>query len=223
MNLIVVNLWNRPPACEALLKPDGYDLAIINPTDKPYLGDHTYQLWHAGYKYPNMAGLVDKHPEITQKYDYIWLLDDDVRVEGNPNRLFEIMEAERLDLAQPSLTHHSYYSHEVTLKVVGPRYRLTSFVEIMAPCFSRDALKLCGPTFVETYSGWGLDWVWPQMLMKVRGKPTCAIVDEMLMTHTQPCSSGQWRLPNRKTPEQEMREIWAKYNPPGTIVYAAVQ
>jgi hypothetical protein len=219
-NLVVVNLWNRLPACGALLTPDGFDLAIINPTNNPYLGSKTFELWQPGYKFPNLAALASNHVEVFD-YDYVWVVDDDVRVEGRAARLFEIMRAQGLDLAQPALTHHSHWSHRVTLQYPGSRYRLTSFVEIMAPCFSREAFRLCYPTFTETCSGWGLDWVWPKLLMDLRGRPTCAIVDEM--THTLPTTSRNWILPNGKRPEQEMREMLAKYNTPRTIVYGCAQ
>lgn len=50
--------------------------------------------------------------------------------------------------------------------------------------FERHFLEACLPTFAETLSGWGLDWVWPHRL----GAETrrSAIIDAVAVTHTRP-------------------------------------
>ena len=212
MNLVIVNLWNRPTACEALFQGEGYDLAVLNPTDDPFVGPCRYQLHRKGFKWKNLAALVEKHPEIKEDYDYFWVIDDDVRAgPAEANRLFEMMAKHGLDVAQPSLTPDSYRSHEITVHDARFERRLTSLVEIMAPCFGREAFRICLPTFDVTYSGWGLDWVWPKLMLDRRGYPTCGVVDAVQVTHTCPVSSRDWTFPNGKSAEDEMRELLIEY------------
>ena len=55
-------------------------------------------------------------PELVSEYDYVWLIDDDLDMTNfNPSEFIEIMKRNNLDLAQPSLTMKSFYSHAITL------------------------------------------------------------------------------------------------------------
>ena len=42
--------------------------------------------------------------------------------------------------------------------------RQVNFVEVMAPCLSRDALELLLPTFLLTRCTWGIDYAWSSLL-----------------------------------------------------------
>jgi hypothetical protein len=137
-----------------------------------------------GPKLPGLHALLARET-FWRDYDYVWLPDDDLAVnEAGVNRLFEQASSRRLELAQPALSWISFYSHDLTLRSPSFRLRYTNFVEIMAPCFSRDFLATCLPTFAENRSGWGLDYLWPRLLPG--GQRLCAILDEVQITHTRP-------------------------------------
>ncbi len=119
------------------------------------------------------------------RYDYVMFPDDDLRMGWQDiNRMFDIMRANDLLLAQPSLLAQSYVLHDLTRQRPDGLLRFTNFVEVMVPVFSREALLLCAPTFGLSPSAFGLDHVWPRIL----GLPPAriAIVDAVAVAHTRP-------------------------------------
>jgi uncharacterized protein DUF707 len=146
-------------------------------------------------------------------YDWVWIPDDDLRTDlSNLNRFFAVVSEYRLDLAQPALEAGSYASHDITLRRPHMRLRYTTFVEIMAACFSRRALNLCRPYFDATVSSWGPDFLFPKLLEYSRRK--IAIVDETPVIHTRPAGKG----PNLRLardsghpPMQEYRQFMQSY------------
>ncbi len=116
-------------------------------------------------------------------YNYVWMPDDDLETNWRDiNRLFEISRRFNLILSQPSLTHNSFISHGVTRQNSHSVLRFTEFVEVMCPIFSREALLACVGTFRGSWSGWGLDHIWPRMVGEVYNR--IAIIDEVAVTHT---------------------------------------
>lgn len=123
-----------------------------------------------GYKWQ----LAYRHlkPEAVAEYDYIFFWDDDLGVKDfDPRRFVRIMDTNRLAMAQPAIRSQHQLSHGITgqracpvlwqdpdeLPVVG---RLTNFVEIMAPVFTRDAWREFHSYIGETNdSGWGYDYI----------------------------------------------------------------
>lgn len=144
-----------------------------------------------GLKWPGLFELIEKYRELIQNYDYIWLPDEDLDCNCEQiNRLFEISREYGIALAQPSLTPNSYFSHLITLHNPCFRLRYTSIIEIMAPCFRRDALFDLLPTFNGNLSGFGLDYVWPELLAR-RGFSS-AIIDDIQVRHTRPVGGGTY-------------------------------
>jgi hypothetical protein len=90
------------------------------------------------------------------------------------------------------------------------QYRVTSFVELMAPCFDLDTLLLLLPTFSKNLSGWGIDNViWPRMLQDRR----VAVIDEIQITHTRPVGAANYVFlgGTGKTAGGEMQELLDQY------------
>ena len=162
------------------------DLELPLPNDVQVISDR-------GYKW--QLALRHLHPDVVAEYDFIFFWDDDLEArEFDPLRFVRIMRANRLNMAQPALTSPFGLSHAVTkhrpcppplrgsdgasFPIVG---RLTNFVEVMAPVFTRDAWKefyaYLDPT---NRSGWGYDYI------PVSRK---GIVDVMPIIHTRPVQS----------------------------------
>lgn len=142
-----------------------------------------------GTKATGLVACLDNLGERLDGYDYVWLPDDDLRADlPTLNRFFEIVRDYRLDLAQPALGPGSYVAHDITLQRPHLRLRFTTFVEIMAPCFSRRALKLCRPYLGATVSSWGPNHLFPKLL----GYPkrAIAIVDATPVIHTRLAGGG---------------------------------
>ena len=85
--------------------------------------------------------------------------------------------------------------------------RYTSFVEIMAPCFHRDAIWKLVPTFNRNLSGWGLDCIWPGML---QGRvDEVAVIDQIQICHPRPINAANYPAltASGKTAWGEMAEV----------------
>lgn len=168
----------------------GFDLHLIvyDGSIETFRNDTEYichmegqKLWLT-YKYLNL------HPEYIDKYDFFFIPDDDIIMDArNIMQFFECMEKYNLKIAQPSL-RCSYFTWGHVLRDNCCSLRYTNFVEMMVPCFSREALKNVLFTFNENSTGWGTETHWP-LLIKTNNKDM-AIIDEVSVLHTRPIQSG---------------------------------
>jgi hypothetical protein len=164
-----------------------------------------------GPKWPCLADLLREHADLIAEYDAIWLPDDDLSVDSATlNRMFAFFCAHRLDLAQPALTPNSYHTWNTLLQEPGCHLRYTRFVEVMAPLFSRAALRVCAPTFAESPSGWGLDWVWPTLCERA-GLDGIAVIDATPVRHTRPVGGELYRNHRELDPRADAERVIRKY------------
>ncbi|KAL4447589.1 hypothetical protein ABPG75_004808 [Micractinium tetrahymenae] len=123
---------------------------------------------------------------------YLWLPDDDVVASAcDIAQLFAMMEAAHMQLAQMSVCRvgGTWVFWPTLFQRPGIALRYQPFVEIMAPAFSFDFFQaVVRPTLVHSFTGWGLDTVWPFML----GFPQdgMGVVDAVCMTHNGTAGSG---------------------------------
>ena len=141
-----------------------------------------------GYKLKMTYAYLTRYPEILEQYDYFLLADDDISMtSADVNAIFDAMHRYRLQIGQPSLVD-SYYSWYHTLHDEFCLLRYTNFVEVMIPCFSREALRKVLFTFNENDCGWGTESHWPLLINT--NKRDIAIIDEVKVVHTRPVQSG---------------------------------
>jgi hypothetical protein len=142
-----------------------------------------------GPKYVGLADCFDHNPHFLEHYDFIGCPDDDLEVAaGSWSEVFEIAEESGAAIAQPSLDARSYISHAVTIQRRRYRYRRTSFVEVMCPIFTRDALKDFLPRFRDNQSSWGLDYLWSSQIENSGQR--LAVIDAAAMLHTRAVLKG---------------------------------
>lgn len=144
-----------------------------------------------GQKWIGLAQLLAEDP-VWRGYEYIWLPDDDLMItSGDLSRFFALCRRFEARLAQPALSEDSCFSYAITMRNRAFFARRTEFVEIMAPCFRRDALELAMPTFAEdaTGYGWGLNDVWPKLL----NYEDIYIIDAITMRHARPVGAMRSR------------------------------
>ncbi|MRH89383.1 DUF707 domain-containing protein [Nocardia sp. SYP-A9097] len=168
-------------------QPRNWDFVVSYFGDDPMryrTGDVT-RLDRKGPKWPALQHVLTVDlAEVIDRYDYVWLPDDDLATDTAAiNELFDRTARYRLSLAQPALTEDSFFTHEITLVDRRFELRYTNFVEIMAPCFSRDFLTRCLPTFGKSQTGWGLDFHWPRFAPHTGA---LAIIDAVTVRHTRP-------------------------------------
>lgn len=146
-----------------------------------------------GPKWPCIAELLAAHPQLLEQYDAFWFPDDDLAAGTDTlNRMFALFHGHALALAQPALTADSYYSWKAVLQNPSYILRHVDFVEVMAPLFDRHALRVCLPTFAQSRSGWGLDWVWPSLVSRGRDAAV-AIIDATPVKHTRPLGGDLYK------------------------------
>lgn len=165
-----------------------------------------------GPKWPALKELITAHRDLIDRYEYVWLPDDDIDCRGRDiDALFAITRRERLALTQPALTVDSYWSHAITLKCPFIQARVTNFVEIMVPCFEHDFLTKCLPTFDANLSGHGVEFLWSR-LSQDNGCPM-AIIDSISVRHTRPVGAANYKSLEEKgiTARDEVRDLISAY------------
>ena len=194
----IVNWWGSEP------DPAGADLLVSGGLNK---ADGFHEL--------AMQGRVP-----WRDYRYILLLDDDVLFSpGDVSRLFRICEEHRTYLVQPALKWGTYASHAVTLRNPLCILRAVSFVEIMAPVFSREALGDLLDTFTLTRSTWGIDWAWSSRLA---GQGRIHVVDDVSIEHTKPVNveGGAFYARLREVgadPREEFKQVKTQFSDFGGV------
>lgn len=188
-----------------LLKGDAdFDLHLLiyDGSYNKFCDDSDFIACDAGYKMDMTYRYLLRHPELLEKYEYFFLLDDDIVISTEDvNRFFAMMREYQLKIAQPSLVM-SYYTYKHT--VFHPFYilRYTNFVEMMMPCFSRDALKAVLPTFEQKVRWCGIEMHWPILIGS--SHKDMAIVDAISAKHTRPVQS--WNALSQLQQENYLRE-----------------
>jgi hypothetical protein len=175
-------------------------------------GEGVLRIDSKGPKWPALHELLGRTWQGWREYERIWLPDDDLECQAaDIDRLFDLMPALDLHLAQPSLSWNSYISLILTAHNPNFALRYTSFVEPMAPCFSRQLLERVLPTFGEIISGWGLDYIWPRYLDNPPLQ--CAVIDRVQVRHTRPVGGPNYQFNQQagKTPQAEMQWLLAKH------------
>ncbi|KAL4439390.1 hypothetical protein ABPG77_008719 [Micractinium sp. CCAP 211/92] len=125
-------------------------------------------------------------------WKYVWLPDDDVRASScDVAGLFAMMEAAQLQLAQMSVCRvgGTWVFWPTLFQRPGIALRFTPFVEIMAPAFDFSFFQaVVRPTLVHSFTGWGLDTIWPYLLGFPRDR--IGVVDAVCMTHNGTAGKG---------------------------------
>jgi hypothetical protein len=170
-----------------------FDLFLSCYGDRPqeYAADAEYLREMKSTKWPAWHAHILEESELIASYDAIWFPDDDLLIDtAGINKMFDLFMAFELALAQPTLSHDSYCSHPILLHDASHIVRFTNFVEVMGPVFSREALALLHPTFLQSRTGWGLDYLWPSLLSERGMGSKIGIIDAVSMTHTRPVGGG---------------------------------
>lgn len=163
-----------------------WDLVVSWYGSEPYVAVGDERILNAkGWKWDVLAAQFAAHPELIEKYDYIWIPDDDIETDATSiNRMFELAATHQLALCQPALTSNSYFAHLHTLESPSFTLRYTNFVEVMVPCMSRQGLQRVLPYLEQSPTGYGLDNVWARL--EDDNWRRSAIIDETPMRHTRP-------------------------------------
>ena len=190
-------------------KNRSFDVALHDWTgsnlNHPSFSEAEYVFAHKSQKWPGVKALL---PKIDQHYDYYAFIDDDISISTEGlNYLFKIGEENNLDLFQAALSERSAISFDLFRVRYNCNIRRTQFVEVMMPVFSSSALKKVFHTFNESESGWGLDYIWAQIL-KFKNM---AIIDSVVAEHLRPIRFGGEVTSRGMTRDEELKHLEKKY------------
>jgi hypothetical protein len=162
--------------------------------------------WHA------LHALLCDTSDAWRAYEYVWLADDDLAASCDDiNRMFELMAALDLHLAQPSFSWDSRVRVPLTLHNPNFALRYASFIDPTAAVFSQSMLRRATPTLREALHGTALGHVWPKFLDNPARQ--CAILDRIQVTRgAQREAPGADALPRGAvSPEQEAEQLLKKH------------
>ena len=141
-----------------------------------------------------------------EAYASVAIVDDDLELGAlSWDDVFDAFEKTPLVIAQPALTYGSFSPWRVTRADSACSYRVTDFVEVMVPLFTRASLAACLPFFHEDRNGWGLEALWSN-----RFKPI-GILDSVPITHSRPVGSAHSMTGHAVHPEVQAAAFRAKY------------
>ncbi|MBB5436360.1 hypothetical protein HDC92_000024 [Pedobacter sp. AK017] len=181
----------------------------INNQDVVKSVDHFYHL--KDFKYKMIFTLLTKiNPEWLQHYDYFYFLDDDIYIDTESiNQLFNLSKAFDTSISCAALSADSFCSWPIFKQDPTAFLRYVGQIEVMAPLFNSQTLKLMLPTFVENKSSWGIDSVWSKLLNYPKNK--MVIFDTVVMKHTLPVGGGELYLKIGVSPHDEWASIVDRY------------
>ena len=165
-----------------------------------------------GSKFQNFHKFWNAHPEIIDKYDRFFILDDDIEITCDGiNEMFETSKKYNLKICAPSFTNNSQVTYDITKNKDNILLSYTNFVEVNTPLFTKNALKLLMNVYDPILIGWGIDYlyIWANDL---HNKNSYAIVHKIQCrnppTDTKKNKSREILL----VKDAEIREkIWRKY------------
>jgi hypothetical protein len=182
--LIYVRAGSNPRPCLfAGLPPSrNFDVAV-NYYEKPHCDDAL----QANAEH-SVAGGLSKfqaakkcgHAGLFDGYEGVYFLDEDIELQFDPSVFFEYCSAQQFSLAQAALSHESDGAWRITFRHPAFEFRITNFVEVMAPYFHSNFLWTVLETFDASISTYGLDVLWASEL---EANQTAAIVDKFEMRH----------------------------------------
>jgi hypothetical protein len=167
-----------------------FDVFTVDYSTNGQLADigSEYYLNKQGPKWHLVAAALEKLQEQAGTYEYVWCPDDDLFIQPKHiDRFFDLMKALSLEIAQPALTRGSYISHPITKQIPLLEYRLTNFVEIMAPALKMDFLMSVREKLTRNLSGWGVDFYF-QAVAKKKGW-RMGIIDAVPVAHVRPTNA----------------------------------
>jgi len=139
---------------------------------------------HPGAKIGGILSWCADNKSLITKYNRIALIDDDIMTSHKDlDRLFSYSDIIGAEIAQPALSHQSYYTSPITRQHRSFLHRWTNWVEIMCPVFRSSTLLSCLDSFEEmAHGGSYIEYLWASNVAQIPG--SFAIIDMIPVHHT---------------------------------------
>jgi len=163
--------------------------------DSWYNHEVAYSSNDPGFKFQLLQQHFQKEGQVTawtQRYTYLWALDEDMDIEGvNFGEFLQLADQSRSSIIGPAFTEPD---GKLTWDIQNPHkecdFRYTNYVEVIAPMIRTNALRTilveCKHCIHEK-TVWGLDGVWCNFvghkLNPDSVETTCALLDRTPVFH----------------------------------------
>lgn len=163
--------------------------------DSWYNHEVAYSSNDAGFKFQLLQQHFQKEGQRsawTQRYNYVWALDEDIDVQGvNFGEFLHLADQSNAYIMGPAFTEPD---GQLTWEIQNPHeecdFRYTNYVEVIAPIIRTSALKailMDCKHCIHQRTVWGLDGVWCNFvghkLNSDKLETTCALLDKTPVFH----------------------------------------
>ena len=201
-----INLWTEDNDRE-------YDIVLYYYKSIPQNCEVDYCKYRKGFKFENFLDFQLKND--ISKYKAIWIPDDDIQINSKDiNKMFNLFMEYELDLAMPAFSNKSFPINKIREQILFQKkeniLHYTNFIEVIAPIFTQESLKICLPTFNNSQTGYSLDKIWSNLLEDKK----IAVIDSTPFLHDSKISdldetklTGLKRF-EHKTQGKELEKKW---------------
>ena len=132
-------------------------------------------------KFQNFHYFYQKYPEIINKYDRFFILDDDIIFSTDDiNEMFSISKKYNLTICGPTFKNDGSgkISHQITIQQPKNLLRYVNFIEVNVPLFNREGIDNLMKYYDPILIGWGVDYlmIWANGLQE---KDKYALIDKV--------------------------------------------
>lgn len=179
---------------------------------KKYKSNVKYIEKSKGSKFQNLYKFYTEHPEIISKYDYFFVVDDDIQIKASDiNELFKMAKDYKLLICAPSFSSSSKISWPHTKHKPNCLLTYTNMIEENTFLFKRSALDNYMKMYNPKIIAWGMDFlsIWANGLHK---KKSYAIIHKITCTNPKDTDKKDTKRElNKAIKSVNIKAEWEKY------------
>jgi hypothetical protein len=174
-----------------------------------------------GSKFQNFYYFYNKYPEIINKYDRFFILDDDIIFNSynDINKMFSISKKYNLSICGPTFKNNgkSKISHKITIQQPKNLLRYVNFIEVNVPLFNKKSLDKLMIYYNPILIGWGIDYlyIWANGL---ENKKKYALIDSINCINPYDNNKNNKRELNNIKNAHNRKQIWDNYKKKYNII-----
>jgi len=191
-----------------------YDLAVVHYGNKKELFDlyksvSVFCESRKASKFQNFSYFYKYYNGIFSNYDYIFILDDDIKISSEDiNKMFDIAKEKNLSICQPSFSKNSKISHNITKNISDVRLTYTNFVEVNCPLFNKQSIVNLMDVYDDSLIGWGVDYLYIQA-NGLENKKSYAIIHDVVCENLD--TSEESRELSKVYGYTNREKLWKRY------------
>jgi hypothetical protein len=164
-----------------------------------------------GSKFQNFKYLWDKMYDKLNKYDYFFILDDDIIFDSytDINRMFDMAHKYKTWIIAPTFKTNSFskISHKITESNNKYLLRYVNFIEVNVPLFNNYAINKFMKYYDDSLIGWGIDYFYIWTLGK-KVKDKYILVDDITVINPHDIKKNNKRELNILKGVNQRKQKW---------------